>query len=328
MSLELQITLITYNRNVLAAETVARLIEQLSERAQLLILDNYSDVPVEDTLRPLVQTHKNRQWIRMLRHRSNIGADANVMRALELSGAPWTWLLCDDDLPDSGAIAKILELTEKNPDASFINCYSPHTEHPVRHAIKRYVGLREFVEGMDSFGAIMFAPTCVFRSEEARRHLSAGYRGIYCHASHVAVVLSIMAEGGVAVLSEQVVLRYRENYRPTNSWSLLSYAMTVPLLAEFILDPGVSRALRTRIRQSLHWPGILKFALLLEERCGWNGAGRRAYALAVSRAFVGARPELSWVVAKILGCSLRTPRVSMAVIDRIARVLRGTAIFR
>jgi hypothetical protein len=48
----------------------------------------------------------------LVRNKFNIGANANILRCLELVRNPWVWILGDDDLPLPNAIETILEHTE------------------------------------------------------------------------------------------------------------------------------------------------------------------------------------------------------------------------
>ena len=56
-SMRLTVAIPTYNRNATLKATLEHLLPQWNERCKLLILDNHSDVPVEETLRDLLAAY-------------------------------------------------------------------------------------------------------------------------------------------------------------------------------------------------------------------------------------------------------------------------------
>lgn len=91
---KLDLALITYNR----ADALARTLEQLAASpfaaCRLTILDNHSTDRTPEVCARFAGRFAD---LRVQRHRRNIGAEANYLRALEGLEGPYGWVLCDDD---------------------------------------------------------------------------------------------------------------------------------------------------------------------------------------------------------------------------------------
>lgn len=91
---DLELVLPTYNR----ADTLARTLEQLAESpfsaCRLTVMDNCSTDSTPEVCARLADRFDD---FRVVRHRRNVGAEANYLRALEGLEQPYGWVLCDDD---------------------------------------------------------------------------------------------------------------------------------------------------------------------------------------------------------------------------------------
>jgi glycosyltransferase involved in cell wall biosynthesis len=94
MSIKLSITIPTYNRNEVLKENLEYLLPQLNANCELIILDNCSDIPVSETLSPLLANYENLN-IRVIRNKLNIGICANILRCFEVCNGEWVWILGD-----------------------------------------------------------------------------------------------------------------------------------------------------------------------------------------------------------------------------------------
>lgn len=109
----LSVCIPTFNRGPFLAELLTSLAPQLSRQstsgyfAELVISDNASS----DQTASLVAGFKTRGLaIRYVRNQSNLGADANFLRCLDLALGKYVWVLGDDDLVMPGAIPALLSL--------------------------------------------------------------------------------------------------------------------------------------------------------------------------------------------------------------------------
>ena len=114
---KLAINLITYNR----AQALDRTLQELRQSPfancrKITVLDNCS---TDDTRLQFACANIKPIFPRyiVLRHPKNIGLSANYLRAVEVSEAPYTWILCDDDSYDwSGCDDVIQEIEAGNFD--------------------------------------------------------------------------------------------------------------------------------------------------------------------------------------------------------------------
>lgn len=100
----LTICIPTYNRGPRVRERLIELIPQLDVKTQILVIDNASDVAVNDFVNDIILEQPN---IYVVRNKYNVGMSANIARCLELPDSEWVWILGDDDAVRDDAIEKI-----------------------------------------------------------------------------------------------------------------------------------------------------------------------------------------------------------------------------
>jgi len=96
---KLQIILITYNRRKYLARTFEQIFAENSpvRDFDITVLDNCST----DGTRELIEKYcKKFPNLQNIRHKRNIGGNANICRALEIASKEYVWVLCDDDSYD------------------------------------------------------------------------------------------------------------------------------------------------------------------------------------------------------------------------------------
>ena len=106
---KLEPVLITYNRSKNLQDTLNAFIKAGLTDIKLHILDNASTDNTED----IVSAAKN-NWPNLTYHRNqyNIGGNANIMRAVEISSSEYSWIIGDDDewfLEDIGELKAVLQ---------------------------------------------------------------------------------------------------------------------------------------------------------------------------------------------------------------------------
>jgi glycosyltransferase involved in cell wall biosynthesis len=91
---QLEPVLITYNRSADLQRTLNAFIEARLTDITLHVLDNAS---TDDTKSVVIAAQA--QWPNLLYHRNqyNIGGNANILRAVEISTSEYSWILGDDD---------------------------------------------------------------------------------------------------------------------------------------------------------------------------------------------------------------------------------------
>lgn len=97
LAAKLEIIIITYNRSCLLINTLEQLKNSPFLNCKITVLDNCStDNTFESANKMTIYFPK----FNVLRNKINIGGNANIIRAVELSESKYTWVLCDDDKYD------------------------------------------------------------------------------------------------------------------------------------------------------------------------------------------------------------------------------------
>ena len=203
-SVRLTVAIPTFNRNEFLKTNISILIPQLTPACELLILDNCSTIPVEDTLKEVLVTAVDAS-IRIVRHRANVGGSENILRCIELAQGEFVWLLGDDDQPIESAIANIFAELDKHPDALVVNMYAANEGHSVRTSNQVLRGSIEYLSAFKSLGDLIFISTMVLRVDRALPYLSEAYQWQSSCAAQLIVVAMILRPDGKAVISSREV---------------------------------------------------------------------------------------------------------------------------
>ncbi len=101
----------TYNRPNSIVKTVRALLPQLNGQVVLTVWDNCSDTPVSELF-----TDEEKEKFTIIRHKANIGGDANICGVIYYADTKWVWDLGDDDGPIDNAVETILGYINKYPE--------------------------------------------------------------------------------------------------------------------------------------------------------------------------------------------------------------------
>lgn len=262
----LTIAIPTYNRNEILRDNLEVVLPQIRAAKNdvcLRIFDNRSDVPVEETLAPLLRDFSDVE-IKIERNRANIGANANIMRCLELCDTPWMWMLGDDDTPRAYAVHSILEDIKAHPDALYLN----YAFDSRRDKVFCTCGLDELFAQMDMSANLPWISSSVYRAEAMRGGLKYGYQYTYAMLSHVATLLMSVGEDGECwFLREGLILIPDAPPDAEQQWSHVNLALGAPIIYDLPLgsrwrNEAVRRLLVTNWGPSLSLK-IVTYQLLL-----------------------------------------------------------------
>ncbi len=156
---QLEIPIFTYNR----AKSLDRTLQQLHDgpfgRCKIIVLDNASTDETPEVCAKWAQRMPN---LRIVRHPKNIGASANYLRAVELSTAFYTWVLCDDDTYDFSDCQDVLDELEAG-HFDWI-CVGAPGQHPWEHGLRTTTGAL-WKRGSRFFIVHTFVPSLIFKTE-------------------------------------------------------------------------------------------------------------------------------------------------------------------
>ena len=114
----LSIAILTYNRAGSLEKLLNNILPQIKtskEKVQVCISNNGS----EDNTREVVLGFQRKypDLIKYNENKENLGFDANMVKALEMSDGNFVWTFGDDDLPAENALSEVVEfLKQKNQD--------------------------------------------------------------------------------------------------------------------------------------------------------------------------------------------------------------------
>lgn len=208
-----------------------KLIPQLTEEVCILVLDNCSEIDIKSYVqKDLPEGISDR--IKIIRHRVNIGADANFQRCFELCESPYIWMLGDDDLIEMNAVSLILEELNNYKDQDLIginfnsNCCRAERKFPVT-----ICNIDELSEKLDYFGNWLFISTTVYKTEEYLKHLRYQMWGAYSMASQLVAPMVAISKNKTFVLSDKyIVSNIPQDLN--NKWSDFQISLSLTSLLE------------------------------------------------------------------------------------------------
>ena len=243
---KLCITIPTYNRNALLNATLVSLIPQLSDECRILILDNCSGTPVEESIAPVLKAYPGAR-ISVSRNPFNIGCNANIVKCFEMSKSEWMWLLSDDDEIAQNAISVILDAIKSEPNAIYFNF--PVQDHH-RPITKVTSGRTNFIDAIDYYADLSLISTNVFRCGVFQEQLQHGYRFMYCCSPHLVMLLCVLSEDKVACLCETPILVGNADNPDNVGWSWLPFAVSRMIILDLPLTQKERKTLARKILES------------------------------------------------------------------------------
>ena len=249
--MKLTIAIPTYNRNEILERNLALLLPQFTDQCQLLVIDNCSPVPVENTLQTLLSRFPDVSF-EIIRNRANIGGNANILRCMEMCLTPYLWILGDDDPVKPDALATVLEHLDAHPDCYFFN----FSFDDVRRETFTTTGLQNLVDGLDISANLMWISSSIYRIETMKPTLKLGYQSAFSMLPHVAMlIMSCGKEGKCCFSKESIVVLDEAMWTPIEQqWSRVNFALGMPTLYDLPM-PHPLREKLSRHLLSAHWAG-------------------------------------------------------------------------
>lgn len=202
----LTIAIPTYNRPDRIKNTISRLLPQLTPQVRIMVLDNCSNVNVKDHLKEQIGGNVLDK-VEVIRHRVNIGGDANFQRCFELCDTPYIWMLGDDDQIEENAVTLILEELNNFKDQDLIGInFNSNCCKAERKAAVIIRGTKELAEKLDYFGNWLFISTSVYKTEEYLKHIRYQAWGAYSMASQLVPPMIAISNNKTFILSEKYIV--------------------------------------------------------------------------------------------------------------------------
>ena len=74
----LTITIPTYNRNAILKKNLQTLLPQTKNNCEVIVIDNHSEIPVEETLKEELKEYPN---LSVVRNKANVGLSGNLIKS-------------------------------------------------------------------------------------------------------------------------------------------------------------------------------------------------------------------------------------------------------
>lgn len=250
----LTIAIPTFNRNHLLKDCVARLLPQLKGH-RILIVDNASDVPVEDTLVSWLHEIQGPN-VHIVRNAANVGAGANILRCVELCDSRWLYCLGDDDLVADDCIEVIERTLKSHEDALYVS-FSRCAMH--RDRAFRSESLEEFIARLDDWSTFLFMSASVVNAERMRKELRWGHMYAYSWAPLQSVLLKILNQGPATVIFSDAILCHEESLSE-DTWVPFPVAAGKMVLPELIEDERLRGLLARKLMSQPSLPSLIYWA--------------------------------------------------------------------
>lgn len=308
----------TFQRTAKLLARVAELLPQMAEHDVLLISDNASaNFTPED--HPLLADRR----IRLHRNRSNVGANANIVKCFERCETEWMWLLGDDDPVLPTALGTIRKEVAAFPQACYVNFTALGMGAPRARTVAAH-GLGDFIAANDGFANTLLMSNNVYRLPAMRPHIKFAHAAVWTNAQHIAPVLKAVEKGGLAVYSAASIVSWSAPDLNEN-WTVAAVFNLVHLTT-ILESPEHVPALRRLVIGGLPRVEFLVLQLCYMMREHGDGRRIRAYARQVLDAYAeygGAAMRLRAGLLKLLVC---VPGLVVHAADFAYRRLRGKTL--
>ncbi|MGN8059902.1 glycosyltransferase family 2 protein [Pedobacter sp. 22163] len=243
----LTIAIPTYNRPEALLKTLQAVILQLSPKVKVLVVDNASDVRLEEFVHDNINT--NEFDIKFIRNKINVGADVNFIKCFEYTDTEFIWILGDDDELLDGAVDQVLDVIISNSHKSLIGinfqsnlCLEKRNEDI---CIDTIYGL---ANKLDYFSNLLFLSATVYNRSEYIKHLRFSAWGAYSMASQIVPLLISISQGRTLILAKaETVFNKPEPVKSKWSEIRLTLSLVALLEAPIALEKSTYRLIGKKI---------------------------------------------------------------------------------
>lgn len=260
-------------------QSVGRLLPQLRQDVELIILDNASPTTVASTLEPLLAHQPDA--IRVVRNPFNIGAYANILRSFEVARGKWLWILGDDDVVAADAVDLLLAEAARAGSCTWIN-FSTADMHRqnLRPASFDSCGQADFIEKLDYPGNVNFMSVGLWQKDLVASRLGISYHYAYSMSPTFTLLLAALGEDGRCRFSSTVLVGEATTVEVQGRWRFRDFILGWNTILELPMQPS-SRARLAQKMYSWHKPENVVVYLLAD--AAKQGVGSYYYRLAARK---------------------------------------------
>jgi glycosyltransferase involved in cell wall biosynthesis len=197
----LEIIVITYNRSLFLDKTLNSLAKSPFATCNITILNNAS---TDNTL-DVCNKYKNIfSCLNTITHKINIGGNANILRAVEISNGKYTWILADDDEYDFADCDDIFNvIVEGKVDLIHVGA---HTDVPWDWGRRLDTPRNLLRDGYLFFRSSSFIPCNIFKTASFYPYVISGYDNVTNFYPHMPFLMSFYEnDKNIYVSKKQIV---------------------------------------------------------------------------------------------------------------------------
>lgn len=181
----LEIIIITYNRACLLQNTLIALYKSPFTMCHITVLNNASTDNTLETCNTFLDKFYN---LSIITNKINIGANANILRAIEISNGKYTWVLCDDDEYDFTDCDDFIEAVIK--EKTELIHVGAHIDEPWNFGGTMKTPRDLVQDGYSFFRFSSFLPCNVFKTSSFYPYIVSGYNNIINGYPHIPFLIS------------------------------------------------------------------------------------------------------------------------------------------
>lgn len=315
--MRLSICMSTFKRAAFIAATLDSIVPQLVEGVEIVIVDGASPDSTTAVVAPYVEKYPS---LRYIREAENSGIDADYDKAVGYARGDYCWLMTDDDLINPGAVARILQLIDENPDLVVVDAVvaGSNLGSALQAGRLGFTGRRDYCAGDvdallgDAGDALSFIGCVIIRRTLWLARDRTHYFGTLF--VHVGTIFQAPIEYAVVLGESLVTIRLGNQM-----WSARSFEIWMLKWPALVWSSAAGDAAKRRVTAREPWRNA---RLLFSFRA--NGA----YSLAEYRRFFG-QSRIGWWRAVMIGIAVFPGRlanlITVAYLTIAARTPSTTA---
>jgi glycosyltransferase involved in cell wall biosynthesis len=247
----LTIAIPTFNRNKVLLENLEILLPVMPSWAALLVIDNYSEIPVSLTVSQLLKKHPVAN-VEIIRNPLNIGGNANIIRCIENVESEYIWIIGDDDYLNPVIFDSVYNIIQCG-QAKWVNFFENQSNcQPVRLRSKNCVGFFEFVKELKSISELVFVSTNIYKTSIIKNGVLEAYHYQSMMAPHLIAMLyglnKTSLDGVYVVSVERPFKTVSNNVDSSTSWPLYYAFCGVLAMYRMALSNDIRKPMMRLIR--------------------------------------------------------------------------------
>ena len=248
MNTKLTIYILSYNLPEQVAITLDSLLPFCSNNIKIIVGDN-SDSLYSQQIKEVVNLRKEifNNQITYLKHKVNLGANGNILRAFELADSEFLWIVSCKNRFMPNALT-ILEKLLDNSNATFLS----FIENDLRGGKEFPKVQKQYNNFFDALYELEFGPITsinftIYRVSRISKYIALGYYAVACLAPHLAIIVNALDDETESHYLEFHPIQIYERLPHTMEWDVRQLWVNLGLIYPRPQDEGKWQKVREEI---------------------------------------------------------------------------------